>query len=296
MKLPIILIMGPSCSGKTTLAKALSETYDLRIAKSTTTRQRRYQAEDEYYFVTPEEFQKLDLIEQTEYAGNHYGLTRDELENSDIFVCDPNGVMNVRNAYKGNRLIFVVRLELDSMTRRARMKKRRMSDQDIHKRDVADFKAFQSGRYCPCDLHIHANMTPKKLAEFVMEYVKAYTTTEVGVWQETDPDCAQYIKMIDRNHFECVQVIEICETEFAVSSASIDLSDYTDDELLDEIAPFGYDSLTMVGGISTDYYARRLIAECVFENDALNTLDSTRFSTYENAVEKVHEIIENSNF
>lgn len=210
-------------------------------------------------------------------------MTKEELEDSDIFVCDPNGVMSVRNAYRGDRLIFVVRLELDNMTRRARMKKRRMSDQDIHKRDVADYKAFQSGHCCPSDLHIHANVPPKKLAKFVMEYIETYTATQVGVWQETDPDCAQCIKMVDRNKFECMQVIELSETEFAVSSAYIDLSDYTDDELLNEIAPFGYDSLTLFYGVSTDYYARRLITECVFENMALEHIENIRFATYEKA-------------
>lgn len=280
---PLILIIGPTCSGKTTLAKAIRDIYGLKIAKSTTTRQPRFPGEDEYRFVTPEEFGNLTLLEQTEYAGRKYGMTKEELEDSDIFVCDPNGVMSVRNAYRGDRLIFVVRLELDNMTRRARMKKRRMSDQDIHKRDVADYKAFRSGHCCPSDLHIHANMPPKKLAKFVMEYIETYMATQVGVWQETDPDCAQCIKMVDRNKFECMQVIELSETEFAVSSAYIDLSDYMDDELLDEIAPFGYDSLTLFYGVSTDYYARRLITECVFENMALEHIENIRFATYEKA-------------
>ena len=280
---PLILIIGPTCSGKTTLAKAIRDICGLKIAKSTTTRQPRFPGEDEYHFVTPEEFDNLTLLEQTEYAGRKYGMTKEELEESDIFVCDPNGVMSVRNAYKGNRLVFVVRLELDNMTRRARMKKRRMSDQDIHKRDVADYKAFRSGHCCPSHLHIHANMPPKKLAKFVMEYIETYMATQVGVWQETDPDCAQCIKMVDRNKFECMQVIELSETEFAVSSAYIDLSDYTDDELLNEIAPFGYDSLTLFYGVSTDYYARRLITECVFENMALEHIENIRFATYEKA-------------
>lgn len=289
---PLILIIGPTCSGKTTLAIAIRDIYGLKIAKSTTTRQPRFPGEDEYHFVTPEEFDSLTLLEQTEYAGRKYGMTKDELEDSDIFVCDPNGVMSVRNAYKGIRLIFVVRLELDNMTRRARMKKRRMSDQDIHKRDVADYKAFRSGHCYPSDLHIHANMPPKKLAKFVMEYIETYMATQVGVWQETDPDCAQHIKMIDRNHFECVQVIELCENEFAVSSAYIDLSEYTEAELLDEIRPFGYDSLTEFGGPSTDYYSRRLIAECVFENHAHENIESIRFATYDKAEKFVKAKIE----
>lgn len=288
---PLILIIGPTCSGKTTLAKAIRDIYGLKIAKSTTTRQPRFPGEDEYRFVTPEEFGNLTLLEQTEYAGRKYGMTKEELEDSDIFVCDPNGVMSVRNAYRGDRLIFVVRLELDNMTRRARMKKRRMSDQDIHKRDVADYKAFQSGHCCPSDLHIHANVPPKKLAKFVMEYIETYTATQVGVWQETDPDCAQHIKMIDRNHFECVQVIELCENEFAVSSAYIDLSEYTEAELLDEIRPFGYDSLTEFGGPSTDYYSRRLIAECVFENHYESQCDPGVYPTFEDALNVVREKI-----
>lgn len=289
---PLILIIGPTCSGKTTLAKSIHNLYGLKIAKSTTTRQPRFLGEDEYHFVTPEVFDSLTLLEQTEYAGRKYGMTKEELEDSDIFVCDPTGVMSVRNAYKGNRLIFAVRLELDNMTRTARMKKRRMSDQEIRKRNVSDYKAFRSGHCCPPDLHIHANLQPKKLAEFVMEYIETYTATQVGVWQETDPDCAQHIKMIDRNHFECVQVIELCENEFAVSSAYIDLSEYTEAELLDEIRPFGYDSLTEFGGPSTDYYSRRLIAECAFENHALENIESIRFATYDKAEKFVKAKIE----
>lgn len=67
------------------------------------------------------------------------------------------------------------------------------------------------------------------------------------------------------------------------ASSYIDLSDYTDDELLNEIAPFGYDSLTLFYGVSTDYYARRLITECVFENMALEHIENIRFATYEKA-------------
>lgn len=280
---PLILIIGPTCSGKTTLAKELSKLFGMKIAKSTTTRQPRFKGEDEYYFVTPEEFDRLTLLEHTEYAGNRYGMTLKELESSDIFVCDPNGVMNVRKAYTGDRIVFVVQLEVHIMTRMARMKKRQMTDQDIQRRAVTDYRAFGSGRRFQPDLHIQANIPPKKCAEFVMEYIDRYIATATGIWEETDPDCAQYIRTIDRNHFEGVQVIELPEDKFAISSAAVDLSEYTEAELLDEIRPFGYDSLTEPVGASNDLLCRRLIAECVFENHAFEHINNVDFRTYEDA-------------
>lgn len=94
----LICLIGPSAVGKTTLENKLEE---LNIASkliSTTDRVKRPNEPDgAYHFVSKEDFNKIELSESTEYAGNRYGLSMDELHRTNdetkdfVFVCEING-------------------------------------------------------------------------------------------------------------------------------------------------------------------------------------------------------------
>lgn len=75
----IFCLVGPSASGKTALAEELVKTGGFVKPQSATTRKRREgEADDAYYFLAEEEFEKFALdgnfVEQTNYNGHNYGL------------------------------------------------------------------------------------------------------------------------------------------------------------------------------------------------------------------------------
>ena len=54
-----ILLLGVSCSGKSTIAQYLVENYNYKFAKTYTTRLPRSMEDQEYYFTTTHHFQQL---------------------------------------------------------------------------------------------------------------------------------------------------------------------------------------------------------------------------------------------
>lgn len=83
----VIVISGPSGSGKGTVVNALREIYsDAEVSISATTRAPRTGERDgvEYYFKTREEFEGLiergEVLEYTQYNGNYYGTLKSEAE------------------------------------------------------------------------------------------------------------------------------------------------------------------------------------------------------------------------
>ncbi|MDR9824190.1 guanylate kinase, partial [Vibrio sp. FNV 38] len=83
----IVVISGPSGSGKGTVMGYLKEIYpEAGLAVSATTRPMRdYEAEGrEYFFKTREEFERLlaegEILEHTVYNGNLYGTLKSEAD------------------------------------------------------------------------------------------------------------------------------------------------------------------------------------------------------------------------
>lgn len=82
----VVLLMGPTGSGKGTLVKHIQETFpDIEFAVSCTTRERRPNETDgvEYHFITNADFElriaRGDFLEWAEFSGNKYGTLRSEI-------------------------------------------------------------------------------------------------------------------------------------------------------------------------------------------------------------------------
>lgn len=71
----LIVITGPAGSGKTSIRDYVIEKYHAGKVITHTTRKPRCNEQNgiDYYFETPESFQKLHLLEQVEYSHAHYG-------------------------------------------------------------------------------------------------------------------------------------------------------------------------------------------------------------------------------
>lgn len=133
MNKPLLLFVGKSASGKTTIANKLCEQYNKKQVESYTTRQPRYENEIGHKFISKEEFKKLpELAAYTYYNGNDYGTTFEQLKECDIYVIDVPGVETLlKNYNKINRAILIFYFDSPVPTRIDRMKKRKDSDSDI---------------------------------------------------------------------------------------------------------------------------------------------------------------------
>lgn len=81
----ILCLVGPSCSGKTSIANILKSRDDFIVPISHTTRDKRTnESDDAYYFITEEQFHDAlnngQLVEHTVYASRHYGLSSEEID------------------------------------------------------------------------------------------------------------------------------------------------------------------------------------------------------------------------
>lgn len=120
---PLILLVGQSGSGKTTIANYLETNYGYKQLQSYTTRKPRYEGETGHTFISEEEFNKLDnLVAYTEYNGHQYGVTAEMIDQSDIYVIDVPGVASLFEKYQcEDRQIYVFYLESTVATRIDRM-------------------------------------------------------------------------------------------------------------------------------------------------------------------------------
>lgn len=104
----LYLIIGPSGSGKTELSNALAKKYYLKPVESYTTRPPRCPDEKGHIFVTEDHFNALgEMCAYTEYNGYRYGVTKNILDASDIYVIDPDGALYLFDRYTWKNLYYI---------------------------------------------------------------------------------------------------------------------------------------------------------------------------------------------
>lgn len=152
----MIVLVGPSASGKTEAAKLLYSIYGIKKVITHTTRPMRIGEKDDvdYHFVSKEEFLKLKeknyFIETTLYNGNYYGTSKSEVSDNKVLIVDPNGVKSILSLNDPRIIIF--RLNADSTTRFNRMiirgdsieniEQRISKDKDVFSEDALSFKSI----------------------------------------------------------------------------------------------------------------------------------------------------------
>lgn len=142
----LLCLVGESGSGKTTIADTLEKRYNLRVLKSYTTRPPRNN-DNSHIFISDEKFSCLtDVIAYVEYNGYKYCATKEQLNNSDIYVIDPDGLKMLKDKYK-DKLIVDYYVYVSEEERKHRMRKRGDSENAINARIEYDKQAFAN-----CDI------------------------------------------------------------------------------------------------------------------------------------------------
>lgn len=107
-----IVLIGKSCSGKSTLANQLAE-YGFTAQLSTTSRpMREYEKQNiDYRFVSKEQFEdaiKVNaFIEVDNFNGWYYGLTHEDFNAADILLLTPRGLQKYLDIFPREKFIII---------------------------------------------------------------------------------------------------------------------------------------------------------------------------------------------
>ncbi|QWU14329.1 Guanylate kinase [Paenibacillus sophorae] len=149
MKKKLYILMAYSGAGKTEIAKHL-ETKGYNVLQSYTTRQPRYENEYGHMFCTAEEYEEFkskgEIAAYSLIEGNHYFSTKNQLYNTDIYVCDPDGIVDLKQKTKDIEFITIY-IKVDKSTRIKRMQKRGDSVDKILSRITQDGIKFRDKKF-----------------------------------------------------------------------------------------------------------------------------------------------------
>ena len=121
----IILLVGASGSGKTTIGKRLEDLGIPQLISHTTRIQRHGEVEGkDYYFVNKKEIENIEFIESSTYDGNTYGLSKKELlqktsmSDTVYFITDKHGAKQIQELYPEETEYFWVSIDTSLMIER----------------------------------------------------------------------------------------------------------------------------------------------------------------------------------
>lgn len=169
---PKILLVGASGSGKNTIQEYLVQKYGLKPLISYSTRIKRYPDECTHTFITEDEYEAIketsNIIAYTYYQNNHYFATEQQLEESDIYIIDTNGIKYLKEHSDIPFVVFY--LDVSELERISRMKNRGDSTKQIQERLAIDRKEFKNS---------------SKLYDYVIENIDSQNTAETiyRLWQ-----------------------------------------------------------------------------------------------------------------
>lgn len=126
----LLIISGPSGSGKGTIVGQLCAKDDFSLSVSATTRKPRENEVDgvHYFFHTKEEFEQMrdrkELLEWAEFCGNYYGtprkyVTEQLMQGKNVILeIEVQGALQVKKIYPEGVLVFMVPPNLEELGRR----------------------------------------------------------------------------------------------------------------------------------------------------------------------------------
>ena len=180
-KMPVILLIGESGSGKNTVQDNLEKLYGCVPLLSYTTRPKRTPDENTHTFVTMEEFKQIikneTVVAFTNFDGNLYCATDKQLEQSDVYIIDIKGLQKLLDLKfeKAIDIPFItVYLQVPEEERIKRMKKRGDSKQAIKQRIEHDRIAFvYASAICDYTIdNVDSIVTAKKIYNNVCENIQ----------------------------------------------------------------------------------------------------------------------------
>lgn len=141
----LVVLMGESGCGKSTVARLLSNSCGWSVVKSYTDRPRRGPDDNDHIFVDAAYYDLIrdeGKVAETEFDGHRYCATAEQIENAQIYIIDPAGYRELKRRYSGHKRIIPVYIETYNQTRFRRMLKRGDSVASARQRIHNDVDAF----------------------------------------------------------------------------------------------------------------------------------------------------------
>lgn len=189
----LIILSGPSGVGKGTIRKVIMENKDLNLAYSIsmTTRKPRNAEVDgvDYYFVTPEEFQKNidkdNFLEWAEFVGNRYGTPKDKAEEmrekgKNVFLeIEINGAKQVMDKIKkshdeGVITFFLMPPSLKDLEDRIRKRKSESDDLIRERLEKGKKEMTMSDNYDYVILNDKVSRAADEMSSLILRKMKEY--------------------------------------------------------------------------------------------------------------------------
>lgn len=142
----MIVIVGESASGKSSVAKYLMEHYGYNRIITYTTRQPRECETDgvDYYYISQQHFKTLEnqgfFAETATYNGWHYGSAKEDYKNNSVIVLTPKGLRSVKTSSVGD--IFSVYLNVPRRDRLIKCLERGDDIEEAYRRSLSDVGQF----------------------------------------------------------------------------------------------------------------------------------------------------------
>ena len=143
----MIILIGPSASGKTSIAKELIEKYNFKKFVTNTTRKMRVgEINDiDYHFITKEQFlDKLKnnmLIEYVEYNDNYYGTSMEDVTDDKVLIVDIKGANKFFEKIGSSAVFFYITCSDETLKKR--MISRGDDEESIKERLKGDKEYFK---------------------------------------------------------------------------------------------------------------------------------------------------------
>jgi len=170
----MLILLGPSASGKTEAAKIMINRYNISRVVTCTTREKRINEINgfDYHFFSVEEFKHLEkeeyFAETAIYNNNYYGTPKNELSENKFIILEPQGLKSFLNL--DICTIVAIYLNTDETVRRERMKERKDKPKNIRKRIESDRHDFDLTKIDGLDLVIDSSNIPQsELADLIYQ-------------------------------------------------------------------------------------------------------------------------------
>ena len=141
----LIILSGPSGVGKGTVRRYIQDNFNLKFSYSIsmTTRPIRDKEVDgvDYYFVTPEEFQRNidagNFLEWEEFVGNRYGTPKDKVEElrnkgkNVLLEIEVNGATEVMSKVNDDRVVSIFLMPPNIQALEKRIRRRKTESEEV---------------------------------------------------------------------------------------------------------------------------------------------------------------------
>ena len=141
----LIILSGPSGVGKGTVRRYIQDNFNLKFSYSIsmTTRPIRDKEVDgvDYYFVSPEEFQRNidagNFLEWEEFVGNRYGTPKDKVEElrnkgkNVLLEIEVNGATEVMSKVNDDRVVSIFLMPPNIQALEKRIRRRKTESEEV---------------------------------------------------------------------------------------------------------------------------------------------------------------------